>query len=77
MPILVWAGSALLGWVAGELIATEPIMQPYLLSVAEALGMSLKVVVRSIEVSSAVLVVVVGWAIAKASARRTAGEAAE
>jgi YjbE family integral membrane protein len=77
MPILVWAGSALLGWVAGELIATEPIMQPYLLSVADALGVSLKVVVRSIETSSAVLVVVVGWLIAKASARRTAGEAAE
>ena len=26
MPILVWAGSALLGWVAGELIATEPLL---------------------------------------------------
>jgi YjbE family integral membrane protein len=26
VPLLVWAGSALLGWVAGELIATEPIL---------------------------------------------------
>ena len=24
MPILVWAGAALLGWIAGELIVTDP-----------------------------------------------------
>jgi len=23
-PIIVWAGAALLGWVAGEMIATDP-----------------------------------------------------
>lgn len=26
MPILVWAGAALLGWIAGEVIATDPIV---------------------------------------------------
>src|SRR5690606_26254787 len=25
-PILVWAGAALLGWISGELIATEPVL---------------------------------------------------
>jgi YjbE family integral membrane protein len=25
-PILIWAGSALLGWIAGEMIATDPVV---------------------------------------------------
>ncbi len=29
-PILTWAGSALLGWVAGEMIATDPIIAGFL-----------------------------------------------
>lgn len=29
-PILVWAGAALLGWIAGEVIATDPALTPYL-----------------------------------------------
>jgi YjbE family integral membrane protein len=77
LPILVWAGSALLGWVAGELIATEPIMQPYLQSAADSLGVSLRLVALGIEIAGAVLVVVVGWIISKATSRRTASEAAE
>jgi predicted tellurium resistance membrane protein TerC len=24
LPILIWAGSALLGWVAGDIMATDP-----------------------------------------------------
>jgi YjbE family integral membrane protein len=76
MPILVWAGSALLGWVAGELLATEPILQPYVLTAAESLGVTAKVVMRTIEASCAVLVVAVGWLIIRASARRTARQQA-
>jgi YjbE family integral membrane protein len=29
-PILIWAGSALLGWIAGEMIATDPVVSVYL-----------------------------------------------
>ena len=29
-PILVWAGAALLGWIAGEVIATDPVIAGYL-----------------------------------------------
>src|SRR6516165_2378667 len=29
-PILVWAGAALLGWIVGETIATDPVIQGYL-----------------------------------------------
>jgi YjbE family integral membrane protein len=30
-PILVWAGSALLGWIVGEVIATDPVVTAYLI----------------------------------------------
>jgi len=28
-PIIVWAGAAILGWVAGELVANDPIVAPH------------------------------------------------
>src|SRR5471030_997948 len=30
LPILVWLGAMLLGWIAGEAIATDPAVQPWL-----------------------------------------------
>jgi YjbE family integral membrane protein len=30
LPILVWAGAALLGWIAGEVMATDPAVHPKL-----------------------------------------------
>jgi YjbE family integral membrane protein len=30
LPILIWAGAALLGWIAGDVIATDPAIQPKL-----------------------------------------------
>jgi YjbE family integral membrane protein len=30
LPVLVWAGAALLGWIAGEVIATDPAVHPML-----------------------------------------------
>jgi YjbE family integral membrane protein len=76
LPVLVWAGSALLGWVAGELIATEPILQPYMAVAAESLGVTLKVVTRTLEAFGALLVVALGWFIQRASARRHARQQA-
>lgn len=29
-PIVVWAGAALLGWIAGEIIAKDPVITQYL-----------------------------------------------
>jgi len=29
-PLLVWAGAALLGWIVGEVIVTDPVVQGYL-----------------------------------------------
>ena len=28
LPVLVWAGAALLGWIAGDVIATDPAIVP-------------------------------------------------
>lgn len=30
LPVLVWAGSALLGWIAGDVMATDPVVEPTL-----------------------------------------------
>jgi YjbE family integral membrane protein len=77
MPILVWVGAALLGWVAGELLATEPILQPFVLNLAESLGVTAKLLMRVTEASCALLVVGIGWFLTRASARRTAKQAAD
>jgi YjbE family integral membrane protein len=78
IPLLVWAGSALLGWVAGELIATEPILQSYVAGIAQSFGVTPKVITRTVEAFCAVLVVAIGWLILKVShARRSAQPAAE
>jgi YjbE family integral membrane protein len=78
LPILVWAGSALLGWVAGELIATEPVLGDYVTMLAEPLGVTPKFITRTVEVVCAVLVVAIGWVVLKVSrGRRGAHQAAE
>ena len=42
LPILIWAGSALLGWIAGDVIATDPAVHPRLQSIFEgAIGYEL------------------------------------
>jgi YjbE family integral membrane protein len=38
-PILVWAGAALLGWIAGELIVTDPVILPYAKAAIASLGL--------------------------------------
>ncbi|HWB44953.1 MAG TPA: YjbE family putative metal transport protein [Hyphomicrobiaceae bacterium] len=80
LPILVWAGSALLGWVAGELIATEPVLAPYMTDFAQKLGISAHFLARGIETIGALLVISLGWIILKIAARRrqeTARQGAE
>jgi YjbE family integral membrane protein len=65
-PILVWAGAALLGWIVGEVIATDPVVANYLTSQYGA------VVAHRIEIGAAavgtVLVLIVGglWRRSKA-----------
>ena len=37
LPILIWAGSALLGWIAGDVIATDPAVHPRLQGIFEGI----------------------------------------
>jgi hypothetical protein len=63
--------------VAGELLATEPILQPYLQVAADSLGVSAKVMQRTIEASAAVLVVLVGWVLSRSGTRHAAKQGAD
>ena len=70
-PILVWAGAALLGWVAGELIATEPILEPYVAQLAKQIGTDAKTIARATEVLGALFVVAAGWLVTRRSDHHT------
>ena len=59
-PILVWAGAALLGWVAGELLATEPALAPAVEGLAQMLNVTTKTIARLFEVAGALIVVGLG-----------------
>ncbi len=57
-PILVWAGAALLGWIVGEVIATDPVSEGYLTAAyGEKTAHTVEYVAAAI---GAVLVLVVG-----------------
>jgi YjbE family integral membrane protein len=77
LPFLVWVGAALLGWVAGELIVTEPVVQPHLAALAGLLDVRLAVLAHGVEAFCAALVVLIGWAITAAGRRGSAKEPAE
>lgn len=71
-PLLVSAGAALLGWIAGELIAQEPILQPAFAQLREIVPVSHSMMVRCFEVIGAILVVAAGWLIKKNTASKVA-----
>ena len=53
LPILVWGGAALLGWIAGTVIATDPAVEPRLQSLfAGELGVQLGTMLRPLGVGS-------------------------
>jgi predicted tellurium resistance membrane protein TerC len=74
LPFLVWAGAALLGWVAGELIVGEPVLQPQIVALADGLGLSEAALAGGIKGALALLVVLLGWRIRKARRPRKAAE---
>jgi YjbE family integral membrane protein len=64
-PILVWAGAALLGWIVGEVIATDPVATSYLVHSYGA--PAAQTVTYAAAATGAVLVLIVGglWRQAK------------
>jgi YjbE family integral membrane protein len=58
-PILIWAGAALLGWIAGEVIATDPAVSAF---IADRFGgESHHTVELATAAAGALLVVTAGW----------------
>jgi YjbE family integral membrane protein len=76
-PILIWAGAALLGWIVGEVIATDPVIQGYLEPKFGAEGFHY--ITLFCALVGAVLVLVVGgmWRRAKLGAHAEKVSAAE
>jgi YjbE family integral membrane protein len=69
-PILVWAGAALLGWVAGELLATEPTLRPYMEQLAQHFGVTEKVLAKMAEAAGAAFVILSGLVISSSQSRK-------
>jgi YjbE family integral membrane protein len=76
-PILVWAGAALLGWIVGEVIATDPVIEGYLTPKMGAEGFHYFEMFCAL--FGAILVLVVGgyWRQKKLSGRAENAQAAE
>ena len=72
-PILVWAGAALLGWIAGELMLTDPALGEFAQSFANQLGTDVHTLDYIAAGIGAVIVVIVGWLIMRMQGRK-AGE---
>jgi YjbE family integral membrane protein len=70
-PILIWAGAALLGWIAGELIATEPVLAGSMEALAAALDVSTKTIARISAALGAVLVCGIGYLIKQNASERS------
>lgn len=56
-PMFVWAGAALLGWIAGELIVREPFLRSTFAEFATGIGVSFRVVEMGCSMLGALVVV--------------------
>lgn len=74
-PILVWAGAALLGWVAGELIATDPAVRGFVADYLNPQIMPSFAVM--IGILGILIVVGVGWLLRRRHFARVERSAAE
>lgn len=69
-PILVWAGAALLGWIAGELVMEDPISHPILVSVGAQLGLNGHATEMVLKVIGAAIVLAIGWFLTRSAAEK-------
>lgn len=64
LPLLVWAGAAFLGWIAGSMLVADQAVMPWLPAQLPEMA---------VDFGSAVLVVVVAWAVLRLGAGRERG----
>jgi YjbE family integral membrane protein len=76
-PILIWAGAALLGWIVGETIMTDPVIQSYLEPKVGAEGFHYITLFAALAGAGLVLVVGGLWRRSKQSAAEEKVSAAE
>lgn len=67
-PILVWAGAALLGWIAGDLIMEDPVSHPVLVGFGAHYGVASEVIELVLQTIGALSVLAIGWFVLKMSA---------
>lgn len=60
-PILIWAGAALLGYIAGDLLLSDPATKHYGVQIAQALGTTEGLVHKVAGALGALFVVGLGW----------------
>ncbi len=72
-PILVWAGAALLGWIAGELLFEEPILHHYFQEGANALSITHHQMEKVAAAVGAAVVVMLGWVMTRGHKHETVG----
>ncbi len=64
LPLLVWAGAAFLGWIAGSMLVADQAVMPWLPAQLPEVA---------VDFGAAVLVVVVAWGVLRLGARRDRG----
>jgi len=72
-PILVWAGAALLGWIAGELLMEDPISRPYFDQMGADYGLSHKTTEYIMQSVCTAVVVIWGWLLMRRRSRGATG----
>jgi YjbE family integral membrane protein len=68
LPILVWGGAALLGWIAAELIVGEQLLQEQVAEIAQSFGVSVPTFAHWSAALGATLVICAGALIKRARA---------
>lgn len=71
-PIIVWAGAALLGYVAGEIAFSDPAIIDWVTARATAVGITAHTFAQLAGLVGAVLVVVVTWLFVRRGGKRAA-----
>lgn len=66
-PALVWAGAALLGWIAGDLIMEDPVSHPFLVALGAPYGLVPEAIELMLQVIGALSVLAIGWLVLKRS----------
>ncbi|MDX2201962.1 MAG: TerC family protein [Hyphomicrobiaceae bacterium] len=69
-PVLVWAGAALLGWIAGELVLEDPISNPFFEAIGAQYGLGHHAIELTLKVAGAAIVLLIGWTMARKAARK-------